>query len=78
MHTGLERRAAERHTTEITACAGLGLEAVGWHRKRDVAVFAGDCVDRLHPGKRQRTHSAKARACSGSRACTAGGVGFPS
>jgi kynurenine formamidase len=49
VHTGLERRAGERHTSEITARAGLGLEAVRWLRDRDVAVFAGDCVDRLPP-----------------------------
>ncbi|HSK59309.1 MAG TPA: cyclase family protein [Actinomycetospora sp.] len=49
VHTGLERRAGERHTGEIVARAGLGLEAVPWLRDRDVAVFAGDCVDRLPP-----------------------------
>ena len=49
VHTGLERRAGDRHTSEITTRAGLGLEAVEWLRERDVAVFAGDCVDRLPP-----------------------------
>ena len=49
VHTGLERRAGDRHTSEITARAGLGLDAVGWLRERDVAVYAGDCVDRLPP-----------------------------
>jgi kynurenine formamidase len=49
VHTGLERRAGERDTGEIVARAGLGLEAVHWLRDRDVAVFAGDCVDRLPP-----------------------------
>lgn len=49
VHTGLERRAGERDTGEIVARAGLGLEAVSWLYDRDVAVFAGDCVDRLPP-----------------------------
>ncbi len=49
VHAGLERRAGERDTGEIVARAGLGLEAVHWLRDRDVAVFAGDCVDRLPP-----------------------------
>jgi kynurenine formamidase len=47
VHTGLERRAAPRDAAEVVARAGLGLDAVRWLRERDVAVYSGDCVERL-------------------------------
>jgi kynurenine formamidase len=47
VHTGLERRAAPAHPAELVARAGLDLAAVSWLHARDVAVFAGDCVERL-------------------------------
>ena len=47
VHTGLERRAAPQDPAEVGARAGLGLDAVRWLRERDIAVYAGDCVERL-------------------------------
>jgi kynurenine formamidase len=47
VHTGLERRAGRRDPADVVARAGLGLEAVCWLHERDVAVYAGDCVERL-------------------------------
>lgn len=47
VHTGLERRAAPGHPADLVARAGLDLDAVLWLHSRDVAVFAGDCVERL-------------------------------
>jgi kynurenine formamidase len=47
VHSGLERRAAPRDPADVGARAGLGVEAVGWLRERDIAVYSGDCVERL-------------------------------
>jgi kynurenine formamidase len=47
VHTGLERRAAPGHPAELVDRAGLDLPSVHWLHDRDVAVFAGDCVERL-------------------------------
>jgi kynurenine formamidase len=44
VHTGLERRG---DAAELIARAGLDLGSVLWLRERDVAVFGGDCVERL-------------------------------
>jgi kynurenine formamidase len=47
VHTGLERRAGSRDTGDLIDRAGLDLDSVFWLRERDVAVFSGDCVERL-------------------------------
>ncbi|WP_369256669.1 cyclase family protein [Geodermatophilus amargosae] len=47
VHTGLERRAAPGDPADLVARAGLGLDAVYWLRDRDIAVYSGDCVERL-------------------------------
>jgi kynurenine formamidase len=50
VHTGLERRAGDGHRDDLGTRAGLDLDAVVWLRDRDVAVFSGDCVERLPGG----------------------------
>lgn len=47
VHTGLERRAGSGHPADLVARAGLDLDAVFWLHERDVAVYSGDCVERL-------------------------------
>jgi kynurenine formamidase len=47
VHTGLERRATPHDPAELVARAGLDLDCVYWLRERDVAVYSGDCVERL-------------------------------
>ena len=50
VHTGLERRAGAGHRDDLVTRAGLDLASVLWLRDRDVAVFSGDCVERLAGG----------------------------
>ncbi len=47
VHTGLERRAGDRDAADLVERAGVDLASVYWLREHDVAVFAGDCVERL-------------------------------
>ena len=48
VHTGLDRRAATvTDPAQLVNRAGLDLTAVEWLRERDVAVYSGDCVERL-------------------------------
>jgi kynurenine formamidase len=49
VHTGLTARLAAGGPEDPDRRAGLGIDAVLWLRERDVAVFGGDCVERL-PG----------------------------
>jgi kynurenine formamidase len=49
VHVGLHARLRSEPSAESDARAGLGLDAVLWLRRRDVALFGGDCVERL-PG----------------------------
>lgn len=41
------REDAERAGVDAMRRAGMSLETLRWLRERDVAVFSGDCVDRL-------------------------------
>lgn len=48
IHTGLSARLAAAVPDDDTSRRpGLGDDAVLWLRQRDVAIFGGDCVDRL-------------------------------
>jgi hypothetical protein len=47
VHTAVERRAARGHPADLVERAGVDLDAVFLLPDRDVAVFAGDCVERL-------------------------------
>jgi kynurenine formamidase len=47
VHTGLEGRAETTDPAELVHRAGLDLAAVEWLHQRDVAVYSGDCVERL-------------------------------
>ena len=47
VHTGLERRAGPREPADVIARAGIGLDSVYFLHERDVAVYSGDCVERL-------------------------------
>ena len=49
-HVGLARRLRSQPAASPEVRAGLGLDAVTWLRERDVALFGGDCVDKL-PGQ---------------------------
>lgn len=49
VHVGLQARLRSQPPEDSDVRAGLGLDAVLWLRQRDVALFGGDCVERL-PG----------------------------
>ena len=49
VHVGLHARLRSEPSADSDARAGLGLGAVLWLRRRHVALFGGDCVERL-PG----------------------------
>lgn len=47
VHTGLDFREAELGTEDIANRAGLHAECLDWIHDRDVAVYSGDCVERV-------------------------------
>lgn len=49
VHTGLAARMAASPGVDTDVRAGLDVDAVLWLHERDIAVFGGDCVERL-PG----------------------------
>lgn len=47
VHIGLERREAEQGTEDPAARAGLDGDCLPWLHEREVAVYSGDCVERI-------------------------------
>jgi kynurenine formamidase len=47
VHIGLERREAEQGTEDPAARAGLDGGCLPWLHGREVAVYSGDCVERI-------------------------------
>ena len=53
VHTGLEARVAAHGPEDPSRRAGLDGGAVRWLHQREVAVYSGDCVERIpYPSKR--------------------------
>jgi kynurenine formamidase len=52
VHIGLERREADQGTEDPGARAGLDAACLPWLHQREVAVYSGDCVERIpYPSK---------------------------
>ena len=47
VHIGLERREASQGTEDPAARAGLDGDCLPWLHEREVAVYSGDCVERI-------------------------------
>lgn len=47
VHIGLERREADQGTEDPADRAGLGADCLPWLHEREVAVYSGDCVERI-------------------------------
>lgn len=47
VHVGLERREAAQGPEQPDHRAGLSNSAIGWLHQRQVAVYSGDCIERL-------------------------------
>ncbi|MGF6884447.1 kynurenine formamidase [Nocardia sp. GAS34] len=47
VHVGLERREAEHGTENPAVRAGLHADCLPWLHDREVAVYSGDCVERI-------------------------------
>ena len=47
VHIGLERREAAEGAERPGPRAGLSTAAIGWLHRREVAVYSGDCIERL-------------------------------
>jgi kynurenine formamidase len=47
VHIGLERREADQGTEDPAARAGLDAGCLPWLHEREVAVYSGDCVERI-------------------------------
>ncbi|MEV6131044.1 cyclase family protein [Streptomyces violaceusniger] len=47
VHVGLERREAEEGPEDLSLRAGLGADCVPWLHDHEVAVYSGDCVERI-------------------------------
>jgi kynurenine formamidase len=56
VRTGLEAREASTGPMPPDVRAGLGLEGIEWLYRREVAVFGGDCFDKLPSGDSTYTH----------------------
>jgi kynurenine formamidase len=53
VHTGLEARERAQGTEDPSRRAGLSADCVPWLFERDIAAYAGDCIERLpHPYSR--------------------------
>jgi kynurenine formamidase len=52
VHIGLERREADQGTEDPGTRAGLDADCLPWLHEREVAVYSGDCVERIpYPSK---------------------------
>jgi kynurenine formamidase len=52
VHIGLERREADQGTEDPGTRAGLDADCLPWLHQREVAVYSGDCVERIpYPSK---------------------------
>jgi kynurenine formamidase len=47
VHVGLEAREAQQGPEDVSHRAGLHAEVLPWLHDRDVAVYSGDCVERI-------------------------------
>ena len=47
VHVGLERREGVEGPEQTGPRAGLSTESIGWLHRREVAVYSGDCIERL-------------------------------
>lgn len=53
VRTGMERMEAEQGLQDVYPRAGLHAECVEWMHKREVAVYGGDCIEKLpYPSER--------------------------
>ncbi len=53
VRSGMQRMEAERGEQDIYPRAGLHAECVEWMHKREVAVYGGDCIEKLpYPSKK--------------------------
>jgi kynurenine formamidase len=52
VHVGLERREADQGLEDPAARAGLDADCLPWLHDREIAVYSGDCVERIpYPSK---------------------------